>query len=774
MQRYAVRRALHKTPGATPELRAAVRNSQRVLTADPSDYEELVQHLLKASEPPPSEALVRSFLAVLHSQLRKRGALVMWDLPPAGQHHRAPRAPVEISGRAQDLARLSALVAAETNVVVCGPPGIGKTTLLEALNEQHPDAVFLRLEQGGMPLRDIRLAMHSRAGGEFPLDDDQGIALVAKTYAHGGIVLIDNADGPESEAAIRRVASHVPSVTFVVTSRGQPFPGFERLELEPLHAEAAEEVLTEIKADPARRAEILSRAEGNPLILQQEAYAAAHGHDSDPDDRLGSLLERFPEAERDTLLLIGEMPAATIQRGLLVEVGHLTSGSLEILRRNAVAKPVGDAYEFHQTLRNACRDLQKTASRDHLSALRGEAAEYYTSWLGEGLTLESIDRELPSLLHLLDTASGAAHKVMLALALIGDRRDDPVGYIPSRGLAGLLREKHQSLQDAARDVGGLPAAKLEKNLGLFCHWGDEPVARELVLSARSRLRDVDDLEGLAAATWVLGIIADDTCQYGEAQHFYLEPLEFLSDPAARAFAHHLAACSLYHQGRYAEAKDTFLRARLDAEDPALLARIERRLAYVELMAGDTGAALKALTASRERAEAMNRPRDVARLARHIAQGHTLLGDTAAATREFAAAREAFERLGDTRGLGACLLGQAALHRQSGDLTEAAALVEQSREIAAGGPAEVLARAVSPIGIARAEEEASEIASTKRRQDRGGQAPASRMQHLRGDRSPQRRRDRQEARRGARCHDPVGRGRHFRSGRHSRRDGKGSL
>jgi energy-coupling factor transporter ATP-binding protein EcfA2 len=462
MQSYPVRRALARTAGGTRELREAVRACKGVLTAEATDVEALVRHLTSATSPSPPEALVRSFLGVLHSELLKRGEVVMWDAPSTAPRH-TPREPsADISGRAEDLQRVNSHVAATSDVVICGPPGIGKTTLLEALHRLHPDAVFARLEQGGAPMRDLRLALHRRGGGEFPLDDDQGIALVAKAYSHGGLMFVDNADGVESEAAIRRLADHVPNLTFVVTSRGQPFPGFERVELEPLPAPAAAEVLDEFNIDSARQAEIIERSHGNPLILRQEAFAALHGHERESTDRLGAVLESFPDEERDALLLIGEMPAATIRLGLLVEVGHLTPANLETLRRNAVAKPIGDAYEFHQTLRSACRELLETVPRDRLAALRVAASDYYVSWLEEAPSLESIDRELPTVLHLLDAVPDAARIVALALALIGDRRDDPVGYIPSRGLAGLFREKRPLLQRSAQEVGGLPAARLEK------------------------------------------------------------------------------------------------------------------------------------------------------------------------------------------------------------------------------------------------------------------------------------------------------------------------
>lgn len=616
---------------------------------------------------------------------------------------RAPARP-DMRGRESELQFLLDRVAEEQSVVVHGPPGIGKTTVLQALHAAHPEGVFVRLEQGGAPMRDLRLALHRRTGGEFPVDDDVGIALLSRAFADGVLMLIDNADEPESAQAIRRLTDLLPNITVVVTSRAQPFPQFEVHELQPLAREDAEALLLDVQLAPPMREVVLDRGGGNPLVIRQAAWAAVEGHEVDDEDRLGAVLRRIEAAEQRALWLIGELPSATLPRGLLTEVGRLSSRSLELLRRNAVAKPQGDAYEFHETLRSACRGILDTVTQADRSQLQVDATAYYSEWLAAEPTLAAIDRAFPDLMHLLRTVPEPERKIDLALALIGDRLDDPVGYIPSRGFAGLFREDRKLLAASASAVGGVKAAKLEKNLGLFCHWGEDASAEELVLSARSRFRDAGDEEGRAGATWVLGIIADDSCDYARAEAFYREPLQWLHDPETRAFGHHLTGCCLYHQGRYDEAQESFAKARESSDDPVLLSRINRRLAYVELINGDADAAVDALVTLRQRSEELNRPRDVARIDRHLGEARLRSLDPDAAASAFATARETFEVVGDRRGLGASLLGLAAAHRLKGDLDEARQLVRMSREIACGGEHTPTGRVVSPIGLARAEEE----------------------------------------------------------------------
>jgi tetratricopeptide (TPR) repeat protein len=524
-----------------------------------------------------------------------------------------------VPGRDDDLASVVDDISCGRSVVIRGAPGLGKTTLLQAARATFADSTFVRLEQGGDAMRDLRLALHRRTGGDFPVDDDQGISLISRVFPDGALVFVDNADEPESAEAIRRLSGHVPTLIFAVTSRAQSFPGFQVCDLPPLSRMAAEELLTDFDLSPSSRDAVLSRAAGNPLLLKQEAWAAVEGGVMEDEDRLGGVLSRFDPQERRVLWLIGEMPSAVLPRGLVTNVGGLTQTGLDLLRRNAVAISTGDGYEFHETLRVACREVCATVPDREVSQVREDAARFYIEWLAAEPPLSEVDRALPDLMHLLESAPHPATRVDLALALIGDRLDDPVGYIPSRGLAGLLREKLAPLRAAAGAVGGVEAGQLEKNLGLFCHWGDDPAAEELVLSARSRFRDASDPDGRAGATWILGIIADDSCDYVRAEALYREPLEWLHDPDARAVGHHLTGCSLYHQGRYEEARDAFTRALATTDDPVIRSRSTRRLSYVELVAGDAERAISGLEEDLERAVALNRPRDVARIQRHIGE-----------------------------------------------------------------------------------------------------------------------------------------------------------
>lgn len=706
---YAIRRALASTPAADQRLRKAVRRASKELTPQARDVGTLRRTLTGPGDDLVGQQLAQEFLRRLHDEFT-RFTVVSWERPMSLSVE-TPVSDIDDGhvGQGPALASVRESIARGRSSVVRGAPGIGKTTLLSQLQSGFPHAIFVRLEQGGEPLRDLRLGLHRAVGGDFPVDDDQGIAVLARAFAEGGLIFVDNADEPSSAQAVARLASHIPALTFVVTSRGQEFSGFEVIELRPLSDAQAEQLLEQLELEPDQRPTVIARAAGNPLLLRQEAWAVGKGNAEAGQDRLGDIVSQFRGAEMRAIWLIGELPSAVLPGPLLSGVGHLTPSSLRMLEQNAVAKPASYGFEFHQTLRVACQQALESASFVELETLRRDAAAFYTDWLTQRPSLEIIDRALPDLLHLMSRCDDAGARVSLALALIGDHLDDPNGYIPSRGLAGLMREQRVPLQEAASVVGGIDAAKLEKNLGLFCHWGDDPKAEELVLSARARFRAASDEVGIAGATWVLGIIADDSCQFSDAEALYREPLLWLTDLAVRAVGNHLVGCTLYHQGRYEAARAAFEEALATTEDPVLLSRIGRRLAYVELLSGDPQSAIDALEVIKDRAHALARPRDVARTMRHIGQAQLMLGDVDAAERSFAAALQGFERVGDRRGQGATLLGLASTKRLQQSYHEAKELALESARIAQGGDSLLDGRLLSPLGVARADEELARIA-----------------------------------------------------------------
>lgn len=709
---WAVRRALVLTTGANEALRTAVYASMDELRASAPAGDALLATIGEAMGPDRDDALIIKFLAQLHKRLSDRDMDLNWT-PPVIGHRALSRRQIMASqmfGRSNELATLREWISCGVNTVISGPPGIGKTTLLDTLYADHSNAIYVRLEQGGEAMRDLRLALHRYCSGEFPVNDEQGIDLIARSLPDGVVLLADNADEPATAAAIMRIVGHLSSLTLIVTSRGQKFSGFQQMKLAPLPDGEANLLLQSLGLTDERKAEVVVRAEGNPLLLVQAGWAAIEGVLTTDENRLERVINSLEADERATLVLIGDLPSATLPTALLSDVGALSPQGFDLLRRNAVIKTTPNGYTAHETMRAACRDVVAELQSKELRALRVDVAKYYLEWLRTSPSLEEIDVARPNLLHLIATLSDNTMRVDLALALIGDNFDDARGYFPARGLGGLVLADYRAvLLEAAKDVGGLRAAQVEKNLGLFCYWSNDPDARKLLLSARARYRALGDDDGRAAATWLLGYIADDLCQYREAEELYRAPLSWLKDDSTRAISHHLIGCSLYHRRQVEEARREFLHARRLATDDALHARIERRLAYIELAIGDPTEAIRKLEQARDHSQELNRPRDVARISRHLAVGWIRVGELAKAKRELASAEEIFRSIGDQRGLGGTLRNRATVCRLEGKLDQARELALASRKIAQGPEDSPTRPMTSPVGAAWTDEELARIA-----------------------------------------------------------------
>ena len=208
-----------------------------------------------------------------------------------------PRAPVV--GRRAELERLAlALDAAcagrPAGVEVAGPPGIGKTRLVEEfLHHAHQrDCRVLRGscegDLGGAPLQPFRQMLLSLGVAEPPSAPRAWAESFERlAAAHALLLFVDDwqwADDASHQvlAALRGLAG--VRLLIVLTRRlsGVPdatTPGFETIALAPLDdATAAQAVAARLPgADPFVVAQICARAGGNPLFIEELCHSAARG-----------------------------------------------------------------------------------------------------------------------------------------------------------------------------------------------------------------------------------------------------------------------------------------------------------------------------------------------------------------------------------------------------------------------------------------------------------------------------------------------------------------
>ncbi|HEX8647841.1 MAG TPA: HAD family hydrolase [Thermoleophilaceae bacterium] len=639
--------------------------------------------------------------------------------------------------RKQELEEIEALVRAGKHVVIQGPPGIGKGELLRALDERDPRAEAVRRSSDALSVTDLRSALHP-THAEFPENDAEGAVVLKRSILRGGPhrLLVHNVDQPETVKAVLKLVALVPRLRVVVTTRGQPFGSeFEVYEPSLPSDEECRDRLEPFELSERQLEEVLLAFPGNPLYQAAKAHALKTGRAMDTPDHLSPVAE---EIDDRAVWLIGSLPSRLLEAGLLREVGRLDFAGVQLVTRHGVLTRLPDFYEVHSTLAQTCKERAEVASDDALEALYTDAARHCAEWLATA-SFEEADAARDNLIHLLKECVDHEVRADLALTLIGDHFDDPNGYMPKSGLASLLLEEQllEKLLATAQTVNGLRGAQIEKNLGLFLHWANKPRAWPVLLSARAKYlalgKDVGG-EGYAATTWILGYVADDTGRLDEAERRYNELLEpgsfgWLSDPSKRAVSQHLVGCSLYHQERYDDALLQFEEAMDNAhpKDHALRARIERRIAYVQLAhpKRDTEAAARRLEEVWAKAKGLKRARDAARCTRHLGTARLKLGDVDRAIEALELAVKEFETIGDQRGRGAALCTLAAARRKQDRLDEARDWAVMSRNIARGAPEEAvnggrpriarddpLKPMWAPVGAARADAELGRIAEAR--------------------------------------------------------------
>jgi tetratricopeptide (TPR) repeat protein/transcriptional regulator with XRE-family HTH domain len=197
-----------------------------------------------------------------------------------------PAAPTPFVGREADL---STLDAADGIVVVTGPPGVGKSSLvLHWAHRRHsafPDGqIYLdlrgHLPDGALPaeLAITRVLASLGLGGHHLPDDLYALAAVYRSALHGrrALLVLDNA-GPATDLDALLPGS--PSVTVVLTSRWRPDALAARhaltvAELDPLPPDDAYRLLgalvgaERLDADPRQAGELVRRCSGFPLALR--------------------------------------------------------------------------------------------------------------------------------------------------------------------------------------------------------------------------------------------------------------------------------------------------------------------------------------------------------------------------------------------------------------------------------------------------------------------------------------------------------------------------
>ncbi len=640
--------------------------------------------------------------------------LVPCSLRPAELH------PV---GRERKIEDVLASLTRRHPVAITGFPGIGKSTVfahaLERLiaSDQNPYAeIHCDRLHDGEDVREQqtfllkRLLRRLRPEARVEPTDLASLRGLVDECVRGEAVLlaVDSVDSSAGQAAVMAISEATSDITVAVTSCLRTWEGITSVSIGELDLASASELYRRIHpgtwSDPDVR-KVCERAGFHPLWIAQDASEArsmglspADIHRG-PRNHLRRISERIPERLR---ALIGLLQNPTVQVELADEAADIGLADLEELHARHLICLYRDGRSFaaHNLIREECRRCLEDLAPAIVDDVAVRTARFYVRFLddrqgGDEAALREIDDEWRNIVALLDLVEDHRVIVDLAVASVGDHHDDPNGYVPRRYETGELYARRSRLLEAARAVGGLQAARVEKNIGLFTYWrGNHVEAQDCFLRALERYEREGDVPGIAATTWLVGYIEGDENFYVRQANRYRHGLSLVEqlvprDPELLATGHHLLGCNHYHRGELAAARETFMLARQLAFDLGakhLSSRITRRLGYVDLALGSRSSrwlegAAQTLMAQREVCQLLGRPRDVARIDRHLGLYHLAKGDLDAAKERFAAALEAFEHQEAQRHIGSIRRNQATLSRHAGDLARAESLCKESLEIA---------------------------------------------------------------------------------------------
>ena len=688
--------------------------------------------------------LIQVPLGIIATILTAVGVYLAWPTkpetpPPVRQRetHAKQLPPLSVLipiSRHRELSKVSELLKERSSVVITGIAGVGKSTLLalsvrqiDEIDNLYTDVCYHRIverdkhqERLGRLLMDVILALDPLA----TVTSSESSALfgqVRKLTVNRKVLLaIDNADEEESMTAVQMVIDNLPDFTIAVTSRRISWQNITVFPLEGMNTAECLELFEATLDKPLDKAgnqavtELCELVKGHPMMITHLALEAKRNispqalrtvqQSLDLDRGLSlkfdSIVSSLPQKCHRVLTIIGLLESATVRVDLVKEVGQVSIENLEQLREQQLIhlQPDRQCFMVHELVRRWSRDKLENERKNprekvEIEQFQVRMAEFYCRFVKRSLSdaesLRLVDDEWPNILGLIDSLEDSVVTLKLVDEIIGDHFEDPNGYVPRRKQTTSLIDRSTRLQQYTNEVGGLLAARVEKNLGHFFYWrGDHENAESLFLRARERYKAANDLAGEACCIWLLGYLADDENRYSEAFSLYTQGTELAkkipSMPELVAAGHHLIGCTLYHQGHYRRAEREFHHAvnLINKNDAChLYARIERRLGALALEFGKFDEAKTRLDNALALAGRIERPRDAARISRQLGLLYLRLGDFEKAEAMFAAALETFTELQAERGIGYTLCGMAQLRLKQNDLAAAKKLCEQSLDIA---------------------------------------------------------------------------------------------
>lgn len=466
--------------------------------------------------------------------------------PTSGLARPRPAAtpPTGTGDRDDALRAMAGALAGPGLVVVTGPPGVGRTRLLERLARASKRPVH---SGGGLATLSgaPALALERATRARMPADDLPLLAEAVYSRTRGGLLIIDDLQWCDAAtlAVLPVLAKRLPVAAALRTPNRLGEEALERLlagatvidvpaltdaEAIRLVAEAAPALA------PTRVAALAARAGGNPLALTALAKRAAHqdpvdldlGEPGDPASAAAAAIADLPRAGRTALAalgllgrpahpsLLGEGATVLVEAGLAVAEGaHLRPASPWMAEIAAGILDAEARRSMHEHLAEATTGVE--------SARHAHAA---------GLPVQALAAAL-------EAAQGASPQTR-AEALLLAAELDPAHTVPAARAALEAGRTRAALSVLERAPEGGEAA-LARSWALLAI--GEPGQARTALAAAPGGPETDQLRLLCApASERIALTVEITASYPVIDHAGLAAALAGDDPDALAIAEALA------------------------------------------------------------------------------------------------------------------------------------------------------------------------------------------------------------------------------------------
>ena len=280
-------------------------------------------------------------------------------------------------GRQRELARLGDAAGRGRSLVVAGPPGIGKSTLLAAARDELGPRARLGVCLERLADRPYLPLLHAAGEVGTPADDAAAARMVLRALGDDGVLLLD--DLQWADPATVRVALHLVGRRSVLAAVRAGAPGADALRRRLVEAGAGElaldgldeEALLRVAASrrpdlgDGERRRLVRAAAGVPLHL----LASLEDEDAEPRARLRARVRRLgPDAHRALALLAlagrplppgvaGDAVDRLLADGLAERVGGAVRPAHDLIGRAAVELlPEAERRALHAELAEGARD----------------------------------------------------------------------------------------------------------------------------------------------------------------------------------------------------------------------------------------------------------------------------------------------------------------------------------------------------------------------------------------------------------------------------------